>query len=187
MGNRVSHLTNEDKELRKFNHFPSNDVREWAIHFRSRYPSNGMKARDIEEIFYSYFPEQKKDNQHIKKFSKQLFNTLNIGESGCVDFNEVLIAFSILAKGSPFEKVRWIFRFYDTDKDGVVSKEELEESLSNIYKIAYPNDTNSIIKDIIEKIFRKAEPGSEYLTFSDFEKLCYENDEDFKKISNFCV
>lgn len=114
MGSQESKPRVNDLEVRKFSHFPASDVKEWSTYFTANYPDGCMTQADLEEIFLAFFPFGE-----VKKFCASLFQTINIGQTGKIDFNELLIAFSILAKGSSFEKRRWIFRFYDRDRDGL--------------------------------------------------------------------
>lgn len=181
MGNQESKIQTNDLEIRKFSHFAPNDVREWSMHFATYYPAGYMTQADLEEIFLSFFPFGE-----VKKFCTSLFQTINIGQTGHIDFNEVLIAFSILVKGSNFEKMRWIFRFYDQDRDGVVSRGEMMEGIEDLQEMVRETIGSRIdAKNIVDDIFASLENESGFLTFSDFERLSEIRSDCFRKLSVF--
>lgn len=175
MGNKVSTLRGDDAEVKKFNMFTASDVREWSIYFKTKYPERIMVVDDFVFVFKYFFNEDVDDND-IKLFCNQLFNTINISESGVIDFNEIMIGFSIIAKGSFLEKVKWLFRFYDINKDGVISKDEFIKTFNIIQKITGEVENDEEIKNIFGV--------KEMLNFSEFEQLC-KNSSNFKKISTF--
>lgn len=167
MGNTTSKVISDETEIKKFSHFPAADVKEWLNFFNSNYSSGSMSVYDLESLFRMLFPLGQ-----VEGFSCRLFRTINIGQTGLIDFSEFLIAFSILVKGSSFEKLRWIFRFYDQDKDGVVSKDELSESIEDLMKMIKGTISSDIdITKCVEDIFALVENTSGFLTFNDFEKL----------------
>lgn len=174
-------MQTEEFEIRKFSHFAANDVKEWASYFKTHYPDGYMSQKNLEEIFLAFFPFGR-----VQKFCASLFQTINIGQTGLVDFNEFLIAFSILVKGSNFEKMRWIFRFYDQDRDGVVSRAEMLEGIENIQAMAEETIAGKAdAKHCVDEIFRCLENESGFLTFNDFERLSEINSMCFKKLSLF--
>lgn len=181
MGNQESKIQTNDLEIRKFSHFAANDVKDWSVYFTTHYPAGYMTQADLEEIFLSFFPFGE-----VKKFCTSLFQTINIGQTGHVDFNEVLIAFSILVKGSHFEKMRWIFRFYDQDRDGVVSRGEMMEGIEDLHKMVRETIDSSVdAKNIVDDIFASLENESGFLTFSDFERLSELKGDSFRRLSIF--
>lgn len=48
-------------------------------------------------------------------------------QDGVVDFSEYVVAISMLIEGTPEEKLRWSFKLYDKDRDGVITREEMLE------------------------------------------------------------
>lgn len=181
MGNQESKPVINDLEVRKFSHFPAGDVREWSVYFAASYPVGYMMQSDLEEIFLAFFPFGE-----VKKFCASLFQTINIGQTGNIDFNELLIAFSILTKGSNFEKIRWIFRFYDQDRDGFVSRAEMMEGIEDLQAMVRgAANAQTDAKTIVDKIFLSLENESGFLTFGDFERLSEINHDCFRRLSLF--
>jgi len=167
MGNISSKSAKEDLEIRKFSHFPKSDVKDLLAYFKAHYPNGYMTQKDFAWCFKQLFPFG-----DPSAFSRMLFRTINIGGSEVIDFNELLIAFSILMKGSPFEKLRWIFRLYDEDKDGIITKEEMVTGMKGILSmLGMMYKTKKSPEEIVEEILAKLENKSGFLTFNDFERL----------------
>ncbi|KAI4292487.1 neuronal calcium sensor 1 [Pancytospora philotis] len=181
MGNQESKAKPNDLDIKKFSHFPANDVRDWSAHFSAHYPGGYMTQEDLEALFREFFPFGS-----VKNFCSSLFQTINIGQTQQLDFNELLIAFSILVKGSPFEKIRWIFRFYDRDRDGFISREEMVCGLEDLHAMVNEAvDHRSNAKVIVDEIFASLENESGFLTFNDFERLSETRHRCFRKLSLF--
>lgn len=202
MGNRVS-IVGEEAEVKRFNMYPANDVREWSMYFKSIYPEGKMKKEDLERIFIKYFlpkeiktEETKTDeikiektrNFYLKEFINQLFATIDIRERDFITFDDILLAFSALSKGSKIEKLKWIFRFYDINKNGKITKEDFKKGYFNISKIMEFDKNGSKCNEfinqkmeIVENIFK----NKEEISFEDFEDIAERNSRSFKKISSF--
>lgn len=182
MGNQNSIPNTREQEFQKFaHHLHPNEIKELSATFNLMYPSGHMLKKDFLDFFSSLFPFG-----NSKHFSERLFHNINISQSGKIDINELLIAFTILFKGSMFEKLRWIFRFYDSDIDGVISKDELQQALEDINEMAFDSHVSPVdAKELVEEILKTVDNKSGFLTFNDFEILAMKLPECFKKLSFF--
>lgn len=179
MGNQISQPDEREHLHSKFNHFLPVEVKEWSNTFNILFPMGFMVKKDFIEFFSKIFPLGKSE-----RFSERLFHNINICQTDKIDLNELLIAFTILFQGSLFEKLRWIFRFYDHDKDGVISKAQLEEGLIIINEMTNYSPIKEVeTKIIIEEIFKDKNDNA--LTFNDFESMAESTPENFKKLSFF--
>lgn len=179
MGNQTSQLIPRDPDFAKFVHFSPNEINGWSNTFKSLYPTGKMSLKDLEDFYSKLFPFGK-----VHNFCERLFKNINISQSMQIEINEILIAFTILLKGSSFERLRWIFRFYDCDNDGFVSKEDLELGM----KIINEMTANSVFtaiegKKLIDEIFSSVQNQSGFLTLNDFEIISKESPEKLKRIS----
>lgn len=172
---------NVEEDARQFSHFPPKDIQEWSSSFKSEFPGGYMTPDDLEAIFRDFFPFGSPTN-----FSKRLFETINISQSAVIDFHELLIAYSILIKGSDHEKLRWIFRFYDKDNDGVVSKKEMAEVIQYLADMAsHTLDISIDSEGIADEIFASVGTAKSFLTFEDFKTLSIRNEKLFKMLVPF--
>ncbi|AFN82843.1 recoverin-like calcium-binding protein [Encephalitozoon romaleae SJ-2008] len=170
-----------EEDARQFSHFPPKDIQEWSSSFKSVFPTGYMTSDDLETIFRDFFPFGSPTN-----FSKRLFETINISQSEAIDFHELLIAYSILIKGSDHEKLRWIFRFYDKDNDGVVSKKEIVEVIQYLADMtSHTLDVSIDSEGIADEIFASVGTVKSFLTFEDFKVLSVRNEKLFKMLVPF--
>uniref|UniRef100_UPI00398F1C84 guanylyl cyclase inhibitory protein n=1 Tax=Pristiophorus japonicus TaxID=55135 RepID=UPI00398F1C84 len=70
------------------------------------------------------------------EYAEQIFRTLDDNRDGTVDYHEYVTAVSLLIQGTPEEKLKWSFKLYDKDKDGVISRTEMLEIMQTIYKMS---------------------------------------------------
>jgi neuronal calcium sensor 1 len=179
MGSTASTLPEDD--IDKYSHFPSRDLQEWLGAFRREFSSGQMTCMDLEAVFREFFPFGSPQN-----FSRRLFETINISQSEAVDFNELLIAFSILMKGSTHEKLRWIFRFYDKDCDGLISKAEMAEVAQYLLEMtACTVDVEFDPKAVVDELFLALDNTKGYLTYDDLKDLAETNEKAFKMLTVF--
>lgn len=47
--------------------------------------------------------------------------------TGLINFEDFAVELAVLLLGSAEEKLRWVFRVYDLNKDGVLTRAELRE------------------------------------------------------------
>lgn len=179
MGNQSSQPLSYDLDDSKFGHFFPSEIKEWFSSFKSIFPNGKISQKEFNVFFSSLFPFG-----NVEPFCSRLFQNINIGRSEEISFNELLISFTILLKGSTFEKIRWLFRFYDEDKDGFVSKEELKEGFKLINGLVSGSILTEInVSTFVDDLFEKLDNKSGFLTLQDFETLAIVNSENFKKIS----
>jgi Ca2+-binding EF-hand superfamily protein len=181
MGNQNSQPSARNIDYSKFSHFLPAEIKEWSSMFKSVYPDNRMSLDDFIDFFSSLFPFG-----NVKPFCSRLFQNINISQAEEIELGEFLIAFTILLKGSTFERLRWLFRFYDQDKDGFVSKNELKEGLDVINLMIDDSSLTPIpTEEVVNMIFSTLENHSGFLTFNDFEMLAQQNMENLVKVSFF--
>ncbi|EQB61880.1 neuronal calcium sensor 1 [Vairimorpha apis BRL 01] len=180
MGNKTSNIRSNNTDItNQFSYFPSKDVQDWAISFKKQFPCGYITLTNLEQVFKRLFPFGS-----CKKFVKRLFYTINISQSNQIEFHELLIAFSILKAGSSFEKLRWIFRFYDEDSDGVVSKAEMIEiAQSLVDMVSNTLDLNIDAEKAINDLFEVCENKSGFFTFEDFKELAVRKKEAFEMLT----
>lgn len=167
MGGRQSiPLIIDDNEIKKFSHFPISDVKSWLNTLKTKY-NNKLSEQDIQNIFNSLFPFG-----DSRLFAKNLFRTLNISNNKYLSFNEIMIAYSILFKGSRFERLRWIFRFYDVDNDGLISKNEMFRVLKSVeVMVGFFYDEFVDAEALVNEFFLAIDNHSGFINFEDFKRL----------------
>merc|ERR1712008_295668 len=83
--------------------------------------------------------KEKKDVQNsqanVSSYSHYVFSTLDHEDSGIITFEDFVIGLSILLRGSVEEKARWMFLLYDQDRDGFISREEMEDVVGSVFDL----------------------------------------------------
>jgi len=71
---------------------------------------------------------------------------------------EFVMGLSVLARGTIQEKLLWAFNLYDTNADGVITREELLNVVSAIYdmmgKYAEPVITPDTAREHVDRVFQ---------------------------------
>ncbi|MDP2435494.1 MAG: EF-hand domain-containing protein [archaeon] len=66
-----------------------------------------------------------------------IFSNLDASGDGIISFKELMMGLSILYEGSPEEKLRIIFRLFDSDKTGTLDQQELSALVAMAYRTLY--------------------------------------------------
>ncbi|XP_063786145.1 guanylyl cyclase inhibitory protein-like [Pseudophryne corroboree] len=85
--------------------------------------------------FRKYFCDCTVGNES-SEYAEQLFRALDNNGDGIVDFREYVTAISMLAHGSPEDKLKWSFKLYDKDRDGAITRSEMLEIMKAVYKMS---------------------------------------------------
>jgi len=99
----------------------------------------------------------------------RLFQKFDRNADGVLDFREFCHAFSLLDKGKPEEKIRFIFYMFDGDKDGFIGREDLKNLLEWQYRSMDFDDVGSMIEASVQFAFSEYDVDTDNkLNFEEF-------------------
>jgi len=188
------------KELCQNTSFDQRQIKEIMKQFGSKnYAGEGVDKKEFERI------AEKLGLLHISvtdsELSKDvivdsLFEMFDVDNSGTVDFYEFVSCASILMNGSIEEKAEMLFRVYDNNGDGKVSRKELSETFKKFFEshrrvlqkrakrmTEFTNDssfenkaylitakplTEDQINTLVDSAFKEAKAAQGYITQEEF-------------------
>ena len=83
-------------------------------------PDGIANEETFKEIFEQMYPLG-----DCSKYAHLVFISIDRESSGVVTFSHFMEFLSNMTNGQMEEKIKWIFHFYDVNRDGVISRDEM--------------------------------------------------------------
>ncbi|ESN91884.1 hypothetical protein HELRODRAFT_104178 [Helobdella robusta] len=98
--------------------------------FKQECPSGIVDEGTFKEIYSRFFPYGDSSG-----YAHLVFKLFDLNKTGAITFEGLVSNLSILIRGSLEDRIKWIFRLYDVNCDGVISRDELMTVVNSIYRI----------------------------------------------------
>ena len=108
------------QELSRKTQFGVEEVKCWYRAFKQMCPDGISSQETFQEIFEKIFPLG-----DSSKYAHLVFLSIDRNNSGNITFGDFIDFLSNMSKGSLDEKILWTFQFYDVNRDGVISRDEM--------------------------------------------------------------
>ena len=114
-------LTDEDIEfLTQNTQYSAKEIRDWYSAFLKDCPDGKLKKNKFIEIYKMFFNTANADH-----FCEQVYRTFDADDDGHISFKEFLLAIGVTTTKEPREKLKWAFKMYDINNDGLIEVSEM--------------------------------------------------------------
>ncbi|NWV38747.1 VISI protein, partial [Grantiella picta] len=167
MGNAKSGALSKEilEDLKTSTRYSEEELCRWYDSFQKQCPDGRISRAEFEKIYGNFFP-----NSDPQGYARHVFRSFDTNDDGTLDFREYIIALHLTSSGKTHLKLEWAFSLFDVDRNGEISKSEVLEIITAIFRMippeeqkSLPEDENSPQKraDKLWAYFKKGENGGE--------------------------
>jgi len=112
--------------------------------FVEEHPEGRMKKNDFREMMQKALP-----SSDASKMEKHMFRVYDTDGSGYIEFVEFMVVYYIMSDGPPEEVLKQIFRVFDVNSDGSITKKELTRLIKDMYGLINEDNPEEASKEMI--------------------------------------
>ncbi|KAM9113002.1 recoverin [Pangshura tecta] len=132
MGNSKSGALSKEilEDLKLNTKYTEDELCKWYESFQKQCPDGRISRAEFEKIYGNFFP-----NSDPKVYARHVFRSFDTNDDGTLDFREYIIALHLTSSGKTNLKLEWAFSLFDVDRNGEISKSEVLEIITAIFKM----------------------------------------------------
>ncbi|KAJ8363751.1 hypothetical protein SKAU_G00125820 [Synaphobranchus kaupii] len=144
MGNSKSGGLSQDllDDLKLNTKYSEEELCAWYHTFLKECPSGRISKEQFESIYASFFPDA-----DPKAYAQHVFRSFDSNSDGTLDFKEYIVALHLTSSGNTVQKLEWAFALYDVDRNGTISKNEIQEIVKSIFNMISKEDQKYLPDD----------------------------------------
>ncbi|XP_029484772.1 recoverin-like [Oncorhynchus nerka] len=105
-------------------------------------PSGRISKQQFEAIYVKFFPDA-----DPKAYARHVFRSFDSNSDGMLDFKEYIMALHLTSSGRTIQKLEWAFNLYDVDRNGSITKKEIQEIVESIFNMISKEDQKNLPDD----------------------------------------
>ncbi|XP_077363097.1 recoverin-like [Festucalex cinctus] len=186
MGNSKSSAVSKEilEDLKLHTKFSETEITQWYENFKRQCPSGRLSKEEFQSIYSKFFPDSDGNT-----YAQHVFRSFDTNDDGTLDFKEYIIALHMTSTGKTTRKLEWAFSLFDVDKNGYITKSEVKEICTAIFKLIprdevprLPSDENTAEKRA-EKLWKFFDKGdNERVAEGEFIQGVLDNEEALRLI-----
>ncbi|KAG8004911.1 Recoverin [Nibea albiflora] len=144
MGNTKSGAVSKEilEELKLNTKFSETEIVQWYENFKRQCPTGRISKEEFQSIYSKFFPES-----DAQTYAQHVFRSFDTNDDGTLDFKEYIIALHMTSTGKTTRKLEWAFSLFDVDKNGYITKSEVREICTAIFKLIPKDELSSLAND----------------------------------------
>merc|ERR1711892_75110 len=135
-------------EMAKETKFTRSEVKFLYRAFKQECPNGIIDEDTFKEVYENIFPLG-----DASKYAHLVFHSIDREDTGGITFGDFMEFLSVISKGSAEEKILWSFHFYDADRDGAISKEEMMKASDSILCLMGHDQPSNKDLDHVDRVF----------------------------------
>ncbi|XP_042562328.1 recoverin b [Clupea harengus] len=144
MGNSKSCALSKEvlEDLKLNTRYTEEQLYTWYQTFLKECPTGRISQQQFENIYATFFPDA-----DPKAYAQHVFRSFDQDSDGTLDFKEYIVALHLTSSGKTMEKLEWAFALYDLDRNGSITKNEIQEIVRSIFRMISEEDQKILPED----------------------------------------
>ncbi|CAG0881944.1 unnamed protein product [Darwinula stevensoni] len=152
--------------------FSRHEIRSIYRGFKQHCPHGIVQEENFREIYAKFFP-----GALSTSYAQYVFRAFDSHHSGALSFRDLLMSLSTLLRGTIEEKLDWVFRLYDLNGDGVITRHEIRAIIISVHQLmgahSRPPIDERVVNEQVERLFQKMDlDGDGVVSWHEFYDAC---------------